>query len=56
MRFFLAFLILCSAGVFGDAAISVGWATFFMLWKIYDLIDDKIQQKNDSKSAPRKGR
>ena len=52
MRFLLAFLILCFAGVFGNATISVGWATFLMLWKLYDLIDERMPRKRDPENAP----
>ena len=51
MRFLAAFLILCFAGEFGNATISVGWATFLMLWKLYDLIDERMPRKRDSENA-----
>ena len=45
VRFLAAFLILCMAGAAGDAVISVGWATFLMLWKISDTIDERMIRK-----------
>ena len=52
MRFLVAFMILCFAGVFGNAGISVGWATFLMLWKLYELIDERMPRKRDPENNP----
>lgn len=39
MRFFIAWMIL-SFGLCHDSIMAVGWALFFMLWKIGDLIEE----------------
>ncbi len=48
MRFLFAWLIMVCAGLHADATISVGWALFIMLWKVIDLIDERMPIKHDN--------